>query len=163
MPESASAVKAAESARSSGSPAAQAGSDAVLAYGILRVTFGINIMLHGVSRLLAGQAAFLAYLSHYFEKTPLMPTGMLPMFASALPPVETTLGALLILGLFTRFSLIAGSVVLAALVFGTNLAQDWNVAGLQLIYCAIYYFLLVRRRELNGLSIDGWRQKSAAS
>jgi hypothetical protein len=39
------------------------------------------------------------------------------------------------------------------LVFGTNLAQDWNVAGLQLIYCFLYYYLLAHR-EWNTLSVD---------
>jgi len=114
-------------------------------------------MLHGVSRLLAGRAAFLGYLNHYFEKTPLIPASFLPIFATVLPPVEATLGLLLLVGLATRFSLIAGGLVMAALVVGTNLAQDWNVAGLQLIYCLLYYHLLVRRRELNRLSIDAWR------
>jgi len=66
-----------------------------------------------------------------------------------LPPVETALGLLLLLGLFTRFALIAGALVMMALVFGTNLAQDWNVAGLQLIYCFLYYYLLAHRRDLN--------------
>jgi len=131
----------------------------VIAYTILRLSFGANIMLHGVSRLLAGHAAFLAYLTHYFEKTPLMPASFLPIFATVLPPVETALGLLLLLGVGTRFSLIAGSLVMAALVVGTNLAQDWNVAGLQLIYCFIYYYLLAHRRDLNSVSLDaviGW-------
>ena len=131
-------------------------SDAVIAYGILRLSFGVNIMLHGLSRLLAGQAGFLAYLNHYFEKTPLMPKGFLPIFGAVLPPVEAVVGLLLLLGLATRFSLIAGALVMTVLVFGTNLAQDWNVAGLQLIYCFLYYYLLVHRRELNALSVDGW-------
>ena len=131
-------------------------SDAVIAYTILRLSFGANILLHGVSRLLAGHTAFLNYLNHYFEKTPLIPAGFLPIFATVLPPVETTLGLLLLLGLATRFSLIAGGLVVTALVVGTNLAQDWNVAGLQLIYCFLYYHLLLRRRELNRLSMDGW-------
>jgi thiosulfate dehydrogenase [quinone] large subunit len=131
----------------------------VIAYTILRLSFGANIMLHGVSRLLAGHAAFLAYLTHYFEKTPLVPASILPMFATVLPPVETGLGLLLLLGVGTRFSLIAGGLVMAALVVGTNLAQDWNVAGLQLIYCFIYYYLLAHRRDLNRISVDtaiGW-------
>ncbi len=132
-------------------------SDAVVAYTILRLTFGANIMLHGVSRLFAGHAAFLGYLNHYFEKTPLIPAGFLPIFAAVLPPVEGTLGLLLLLGLATRFSLIAGGLVVTALAIGTNLAQDWNVAGLQLIYAFLYYQLLLRRKELNRLSIDGWR------
>lgn len=162
MSESASAVQRAESVQSSGSPQSRPGSDAAIAYAILRLSFGLNIMIHGVTRLLAGHAAFLAYLNHYFEKTPLIPASILPTFATVLPPVETTLGALLVLGLFTRFSLMAGSLVLAGLVFGTNLAQDWNVAGLQLIYCFIYYFLLAKRSELNVISVDGWREKSAS-
>ncbi|HSR06787.1 MAG TPA: DoxX family membrane protein [Bryobacteraceae bacterium] len=132
-------------------------SDAVVAYTVLRLTFGANIMLHGVSRLFAGHAAFLGYLNHYFEKTPLIPAAFLPVFATVLPPVEGTLGLLLLLGLATRFSLIAGALVVTALAIGTNLAQDWNVAGLQLIYAFLYYQLLLRRKELNRLSIDGWR------
>lgn len=129
-------------------------SDLVWAYTILRLSFGANIMLHGVSRLLAGHAAFLAYLSHYFEKTPLVPASVLPSFAWVLPPVETLLGLLLVLGLWTRFALIAGALVLAMLVVGTNLAQDWNVAGLQLIYAFLYCYLLVHR-DRNVVSIDG--------
>jgi thiosulfate dehydrogenase (quinone) large subunit len=148
-----STLHAAESSRAADSYRRH--SDTVLAYTILRLSFGANIMLHGVSRLLAGHTAFLAYLTHYFEKTPLIPASILPMFATALPPVETALGLLLLLGVGTRFSLIAGSLVMAALVVGTNLAQDWNVAGLQLIYCFIYYYLLAHRRELNRISLDG--------
>ena len=128
--------------------------DGVWAYTILRLSFGANIMLHGVSRLLAGHAAFLAYLNHYFEKTPAVPSSLLPAFAWVLPPAETTLGLLLFFGLWTRFALIAGALVLAALVIGTNLAQDWNVAGLQLIYAFLYYYLLVHRDQ-NAVSVDG--------
>ncbi len=128
--------------------------DAVLAYGILRATFGINIMLHGVSRLLAGPAGFLAYLNHYFEKTPMIPPAMLPIFAAVLPWAEGFFGLLLVVGLGTRFAIVGGSAVMAMLVFGSNLAQDWNIAGLQLIYVFIYYYLLVHRERLNGFSVD---------
>jgi len=131
-------------------------SDAVIAYAILRLSFGANIMLHGLSRLLAGPSGFLNYLNHYFEHAPLIPKGFLPVFGAVLPPVETVLGLLLLLGLFTRFALIAGGLVMAALVFGTNLAQDWSVAGLQLIYCFLYYYLLAHRSEKNLWSLDRW-------
>jgi thiosulfate dehydrogenase (quinone) large subunit len=134
-------------------------SDAVIAYAILRLSFGANIMLHGLSRLLAGPSGFLAYLNHYFEHAPLIPKSFLPLFGAVLPPVETALGLLLLLGLFTRFALIAGGLVMTALVFGTNLAQDWNVAGLQLIYCFLYYYLLAHRREMNLWSLDRWLRR----
>jgi len=129
------------------------GSNAVIAYTILRLSFGANILLHGLSRILNGRPAFLAYLNHYFEHAHLVPGGMLPVFGAILPWVETTLGLLLMLGLFTRFAVIAGALAMLVLVIGTNLAQDWIVSGLQLIYCFIYYYLLVHLKE-NRLSLD---------
>jgi thiosulfate dehydrogenase [quinone] large subunit len=67
--------------------------------------------------------------------------------------VETALGLLLMLGLFSRFTLIAGALVMTGLVIGTNLAQDWLVSGLQLPYCFIYYYLLIHL-EQNAISLD---------
>lgn len=128
-------------------------SNTAIAYAILRVAFGANILLHGVSRVLNGTPAFLAYLTHYFEHAHLIPMSLLPAFAAVLPWVETTLGALLVLGLFSRFTLIVGALVLTVLVVGTNLAQDWLVAGLQLPYCFIYYYLLIHL-EQNSISLD---------
>ena len=130
-------------------------SDIVIAYTILRLSFGANIMLHGLSRILNGRPAFLAYLNHYFEHSHLIPPGMLPVFGAVLPWVETTLGLLLMLGLFSRFTLIVGALVMTGLVIGTNLAQDWLVSGLQLIYCFLYYYLLVHIDQ-NSMSLDAW-------
>ena len=127
--------------------------DTTTAYAIMRVSFGANIMLHGVSRFFMGHAAFLAYLNHYFEKTTVIPQSTLPAFATVLPYLETGFGLLLLLGLFTRFALIAGAVVVTCLVIGTNLAQDWLVSGLQLIYAFLYYYLLAHRAE-NKYSLD---------
>lgn len=128
-------------------------SNAAIAYAILRLSFGANIMLHGLSRLLNGRAAFLAYLNHYFEHAHLIPASSLPAFGAVLPWCEFSLGLLLMLGLFSRFTMIAGALVMFALVIGTNLAQDWVVSGLQLIYCFLYYYLLVHLDE-NTLSVD---------
>ena len=138
-------------------PATARSSDAVIAYTILRVSFGANIMLHGVSRIVMGHAAFLAYLTHYFEKASYVPVSMLSLFATVQPWVELILGLLLMIGLATRFSLIAGALVIMCLVFGTNLAQDWLVSGLQLIYAFLYYYLLVHLDQ-NRYSIDGLRK-----
>lgn len=129
--------------------------DAVIAYTILRLSFGANILLHGLSRILNGRPAFLAYLNHYFEHSHLIPAGMLPVFGAVLPWVETLLGLLLVLGLFTRYTLIIGGLVMLGLVIGTNLAQDWLVSGLQLIYCFLYYYLLIHL-EQNTVSADAW-------
>ncbi|HXP81503.1 MAG TPA: DoxX family membrane protein [Verrucomicrobiae bacterium] len=130
-------------------------SDIVIAYTILRLSFGANILLHGLSRILNGRPAFLAYLTHYFEHAHLIPASSLPAFGAVLPWLETTLGLLLMLGLFSRFTLIVGALVMTALVIGTNLAQDWLVSGLQLPYCFIYYYLLIHL-EQNRMSLDAW-------
>jgi|SRR5579863_477777 len=129
--------------------------DAMIAYSILRLSFGANILLHGLSRILNGRPAFLAYLTHYFEHSHLIPPGALPAFGAVLPWAETTLGLLLVLGLFSRFTLIVGALVMTILVIGTNLAQDWLVSGLQLIYCFLYYYLLLHL-EQNRFSLDSW-------
>jgi len=157
MSESATTMKTADAA-ASGSPISRF-SDSVIAYGLLRLTFGINIALHGISRQIGGQAVFLAYLSHYFEKTPLIPKESLPLFAFVIMWGETIFGLLMTFGLFTRVALIGGSLVIAMLAVGTNLAQDWGIAGLQLTYALIYFVLLKYREQSNALSIDGMLRK----
>ena len=93
-------------------------------------------------------------MTHYFEKTSYVPASLLSTFATVQPWVELILGLLLMIGLATRFSLIAGALVIMCLVIGTNLAQDWLVSGLQLIYAFLYYYLLVHLDQ-NRYSIDG--------
>jgi thiosulfate dehydrogenase [quinone] large subunit len=126
--------------------------DRRIAYALLRIVFGLNIFLHGISRLVGDHAAFLAYLSQQMAKAPL-PKSFLPPFAAALPWTEATIGFLLLLGLFTRFALVAGSLVMIVLMAGITLAQNWDVAGIQLIYCAIYFVLLTHRGR-NFYSLD---------
>lgn len=126
--------------------------DKNIAYALLRVVFGVNIFFHGLSRILGDHAAFLAYLTQQMAKAPL-PKFLIPPFAAGLPWVEAAVGFLLLLGLFTRFALVAGTLVLIALMAGATLAQNWDVAGVQLIYCVIY-FLLLTYRERNFYSVD---------
>jgi thiosulfate dehydrogenase (quinone) large subunit len=122
---------------------AGAGADRTIAYALLRVVFGVNIFFHGVriSRLVGDHAAFLAYLSKEMARAP-VPKFFLPAFAAALPWAEAAVGLLLTVGLFTRVALVAGSVLMIVLMAGVTLAQDWDVAGIQLIYCVIYFLLL---------------------
>jgi thiosulfate dehydrogenase (quinone) large subunit len=111
------------------------------AYFLLRVTIGVNILIHGVSRLLAGPAVFAHTLVPMFQKTPL-PVWSVYWFGLVLPWVEAVLGFSILIGFRTRIALIAGSVLILVLTFGSTLRQDWESAGLQLIYAAIYAGLL---------------------
>ncbi len=74
-------------------------------------------------------------------------------FADTLPWAEAIIGLLILLGAATRLALISGALLMLVLTFGTSLLQDWNVAGLQLIY-AVVYFLLLAFVEHNRWSID---------
>jgi thiosulfate dehydrogenase [quinone] large subunit len=116
--------------------------DERIAYAFLRFVFGLNICFHGVSRLLNDHQAFLVYLTKALAPAVLIPKASIPAFAAVLPWVEAILGLLLLLGLFTRFALIGGFFVMILLMAGVSLAQDWTTAGLQLIYCVIYFILL---------------------
>src|SRR5277367_745508 len=136
----------------SGAGTAAAVADKNIAYALLRIVFGVNIFFHGLSRIVGDHAAFLAYLTQQMAKSPL-PKYLIPPIAAGLPWVEAAVGLLLLLGLFTRFALVAGTFVMIALMAGVTLAQNWDVAGVQLIYCAIY-FLLLTYRERNFYSVD---------
>ena len=116
--------------------------DERIAYALLRFVFGLNICFHGLTRLLGDHQAFLAYLAKSLAPAVLIPKAAIPPLALLLPWVEALVGLLLLLGLFTRFSLIAGFLVMILLMAGITLAQDWTTAGLQLIYCLIYFILL---------------------
>lgn len=115
--------------------------DLSLAYLLLRATLGVNIMLHGVVRLLAGSGHFVSTLTQQFHSTPL-PQPLVAAFAYSLPWIEAVLGLLVLIGLFTRVALSLGALLILVLTFGSSLLQDWQVAGLQLIYAAVYAALM---------------------
>lgn len=126
--------------------------DRSLAYALLRVTLGLNIFMHGTSRLLAGVGSFVTGMTKMFSNT-LLPTAVVVPFGYALPWLEAVLGILIIIGLRTREALVSGALLMLALTFGTALRQDWDVAGIQLLYSAVYAALIAALRY-NGLSVD---------
>jgi len=127
--------------------------DRQLAYVVFRLTLGINILVHGAGRIFGpGAEAFASSTAAEFSKTPL-PSGMVHAFLIILPFAELTLGVLTTLGLFTRWALTLGGLMIAALVFGTAMRSDWNTVGVQMIYAVTYYFLLVHRSS-NRFSLD---------
>ena len=135
--------------------AADTQSDRRIAYALLRAIIGVNLAVHGISRLLAGPHAFAASLIGMFHAT-LLPAWSLNAFGLVLPWIEAALGLLILFGAATRYALIAASLTILVLTFGSTLRQDWESAGLQLIYAAIYAALLAFRRE-NAYSIDAMR------
>jgi thiosulfate dehydrogenase [quinone] large subunit len=94
---------------------------AALAFLLLRLTLGLNICMHGVSRIAAGPSIFANSLVPMFRNTPL-PAWSVHGFGLVLPWAEAIPGFLLLLGFCTRFALIAGSLLIVILTFGTAFA-----------------------------------------
>jgi thiosulfate dehydrogenase (quinone) large subunit len=128
-------------------------SDGALAYGLFRFTFGLNIMMRGIVRITLGLPAFQNYILTQFKDVPVMPPAFLISFASVLPFLETVIGLCIVVGFQTRPALIVGSLMIAALTFGTMLRQDFTVAWLQLEY-ALAFFILIAFRQWNLISVD---------
>ena len=127
--------------------------DRWLAYGVFRFTLGINILIHGVDRVFGvGARGFAAKTSSEFAGTAL-PHVLVYGFLIFLPFAEVVLGALMIFGLLTRWTLTLGGLLIAVLVFGTALRSDWSTAGVQMVYAITYYFLL-KNLDDNYLSVD---------
>jgi len=127
--------------------------DQWMAYGIFRLALGINILIHGVGRIFGpGAVGFAVKTAGEFSATPL-PHWAVYGFLVVLPFVEAALGVLLTLGLFTRWALVAGGLLMICLIFGTAMRSDWTTVGIQMIY-SITYFLLLFCRRYNRFSLD---------
>jgi thiosulfate dehydrogenase (quinone) large subunit len=122
-----------------------------LAYGTFRFALGVVELMHGLVRLpiLAG---FAASMAKQFEGT-MLPGWFVYSFGSVLPFLEGLIGLALILGVFTRWTLAAASLLMSILIFGTCLRSDWTTVGLQMIY-VIAFFVALFFLEHNRYSID---------
>ena len=69
------------------------------------------------------------------------------------------LGALTTLGLYTRWSLIGGSLMMFILVFGNLVRQEWGTVGNNMHY-VLYYVLLIATLRYNWFSLDTRRSDS---
>jgi thiosulfate dehydrogenase [quinone] large subunit len=125
--------------------------DRKLGYLVLRFTLGLSILMHGLVRIPHLQA-FADGLVKIFADTPL-PAVLVRPFGFALVFVETAVGLLLLLGLWTQEALLVGSAAMAALIFGTALRSEWDTVAIQLLYAAIYAALLAAR-AYNAYSLD---------
>jgi thiosulfate dehydrogenase [quinone] large subunit len=126
-------------------------SDIGLAHGLARLALGLNILAHGLSRI-GDIPGFAASIEKMFAAT-WLPAAAVAITAYSIPPIELTVGVLLVLGLFLRPALVIGALLLCQLTFGSALTQQWDIAGIQLVYVAIYTVLLATS-GFNQYSID---------
>ena len=121
-------------------------------YAVLRFTLVISFLFHGLTRFVSGWFAFADQIVQSFQQT-FLPDFMVRPFALSVPPVEAILGLLLCLGLFTRWTLIAGGLWMIPLVLGTTIRQDYSAVAIQLLYGLLFFVRQVWERS-NGISLD---------
>ncbi len=133
--------------------------DKSLAYALLRITLGVNSAGHGLIRLHNGVGAFATSTAEHFAKSPL-PHSIVFAFSYTIPFFEAVLGLTLILGVFTRISLVCGAVFMMALTIGVTSIQQWDLASQQLLY-SVVFFLLLYLIEHNALAVDSYLRRSS--
>src|SRR4051812_30913826 len=134
--------------------AVQSVGDLQLAYSLFRITLGMNIFFHGAMRIYTGLDGWVLMQAAAFvpPKSPL-PVWSVHAFLYVLPFVEVVLGTLTLIGLYTRWALFGGSVMMLILVFGNDMRQDWGTVGNNMHY-VLYYVLLIAALRYNALAFD---------
>jgi thiosulfate dehydrogenase [quinone] large subunit len=118
------------------------------AYLLLRLLTGLDFFMHGFARIFTGTglSGFAQGMVKSMATTPLPPALTL-VTGYAVPCVELLIGALLLLGIFTRAALTTAFLLMFVLMFGVTLKQDWATAGTQLLYGLILAALLFGRQQ----------------
>jgi thiosulfate dehydrogenase [quinone] large subunit len=107
---------------------------------LLRLAIAASMFGHGLARLPKLQI-FSQWMAGSFAKS-ILPQALIVPFSYILPIAEFSIGLLLITGLFTKPALIAGSLVMIILVFGTCMIENWEALPSQLIHVAFFTILL---------------------
>ncbi len=121
------------------------------AYLIMRSAIGISLLGHGLVRL-PKIAAFSHWMAGTFKQA-MIPQAMVVPFGYILPFAEFGIGLLLLLGLFYRQALVAGSVVMSLLIFGSCMVENWDAIPSQLIHVG-FFVILLQFKSSNSHTLD---------
>lgn len=96
-----------------------------LAVFYLRIALGAAFLSAVISRLHAGSTSFARFVQYTAQVNSFLPAAIIPFLAWAATIAETTLGILLIAGLWPRLVGIAAAILLA--LFGTAMAVSFGI------------------------------------
>lgn len=127
------------------------------AFLLARLAVGMSMFGHGLVRV-PKLPVFSNWMVGQFQKS-MLPDAIVEPFSYILPIAELIVGILLLLGLFTRQALIAGSIVMISLIFGSSMIEEWGSIPSQLFHAAYFSVLLCFVSSYNSMSIDGLLKK----
>jgi putative oxidoreductase len=118
------------------------------AYALMRVMVGLLFLCHGLSKLV-----------HF----PVPPGGAPPLLIYTAGPIELVCGALIALGLFTRWAAFIASGEMAVGYFTAHFPRGFfplaNGGELAVVYC--FVFLFIAAHGPSSWSIDGlWKKRA---
>ncbi|MET3874813.1 DoxX family membrane protein [Chitinophaga sp. OAE865] len=122
-----------------------------IAFLLFRLAVAASMFGHGLVRL-PKLNGFSAWMIKSFEKS-MLPDLLVVPFSYVLPIAEFVIGLLLLVGLFTRVSLIAGGAVMVLLIFGTAMIENWEALPSQLIHAA-FFAVLLAFIQYNTIAVD---------
>jgi thiosulfate dehydrogenase [quinone] large subunit len=118
---------------------------------LLRLAIAISMFGHGLVRL-PKLATFSNWMVGSFENS-MLPKIIVTPFSYILPIAEFAIGLFLLLGIFTKPSLVAGAIVMLILLFGTSMIENWEAIPSQLIHIA-FFALLLHFADYNSWAIN---------
>jgi thiosulfate dehydrogenase [quinone] large subunit len=117
-----------------------------LAFLLARITFGINLFIHGLVRI-PKLNAFTEGVTQGFQET-MLPLLLVKPLAYAIPVIELLLGLAILLGIWTRKSLVASAIFIIILISGSAFQENWSGVSTQMLY-ALFIFFLIKNEEFN--------------
>jgi thiosulfate dehydrogenase [quinone] large subunit len=129
-----------------------------IGYFLFRLTIGVNMFFHGFMRPFTGLSAWEQPLAATFVDT-YLPMPLVHAVLYVLPFYEIILGALLVLGLFTRLATIAGAVMMLGLLYGNTVKQDWGTVGNNMHY-TLYFTGMLALHRFDWFALDNRRAAS---
>jgi thiosulfate dehydrogenase [quinone] large subunit len=130
-------------------------SNAQIGFFLFRVTIGVNMFFHGFMRPFTGLSAWEQPLAATFADT-YLPMPLVHLVLYSLPFYEMVLGAMLVLGLFTRVAAIGGAVMMLGLLYGNTAKQDWGTVGNNMHY-TLYFAGMLALQRFDWLALDNRR------
>lgn len=125
---------------------------AAFGYFLARLPIGMSMFGHGLVRL-PKLRDFSEGMAQNFKDT-WLPQELVQLFGYYLPYLELNIGALLLVGLFTRAVSAVGVLLMVALIFGSSLLENWNSIFSQMFYGLYFSLLFVFEHKYNRFSLD---------
>ncbi|GJM16263.1 MAG: hypothetical protein DHS20C13_15900 [Thermodesulfobacteriota bacterium] len=117
-----------------------------LAVLLLRFVTGINFLMHGAVRVFGDYSGFANGMADNFSET-FLPAFSVRLLGYSIPILELIIGVILITGFQLKIGLVIGFLLMATLIFGMSLLQEWGVVGSQMIYVLALFFILYFQDE----------------